>query len=168
MKAMRYLRVGLTIGLLVASPGFGPGKRAQAQDVGIAQDRKIESSVRIKTDSSENPDGNFGGVRVIEPDKAEIPEGVEIQVPWESSAPPHGEGVRTKPRHIIRQKRAPMRNWKFDAPATKDPGVSPQPPNYEPAPKLRSPSHYPEGIQNPRIPWYEKGPPVSPRGATGR
>lgn len=156
---------------VMTSLSLMPAKEAQAQGGGDVRGKSTSSSVGMKANPAKKQEGGFGGVRAVEPDKAVIPEGVEIQTPWTSSTPLGVEEVKTKPRHIIRQKRAPMRNWEFDAPstsATQRPETSTPPGRSEPLPKLRSPSHYPEGIQNPRIPWYEKGPSKSPRGGVGR
>jgi hypothetical protein len=171
---MRCFRIApFVVGVLfvMMSLSLRPAKKAQAQGVGDVRDRSISSSIGMKANPAKKQEGAFGGVRVVEPDKSVIPKGVEIQVPWTSSTPPGGEEAKTKPRHIIRQKRAPMRNWEFDAPSTstmQGPERSTPPNRSEPMPKLRSPSHYPEGIQNPRTPWYEKGPSTSPRGGVGR
>jgi hypothetical protein len=173
MRCFRIAPFVVGVFFVMTSLSLSPVKKAQAQGGGDVRDRSISSSIGMKANPAEKQEGAFGGVRVVEPDKAVIPEGVEIQVPWTSSTPLGGEEVKTKPRHIILQKRVPMRNWEFDAPATpatqgQGPRTTTPPNRSEPIPKLRSPSHYPEGIQNPRTPWYEKGPSTTPRGATGR
>jgi len=94
---MRCFRIApFVVGVLfvMTSLSLGPAIKAHAQGVGDVRDRSLSSSIGMKANPAKKQEGAFGGVRVVEPDKAVIPEGVEIQVPWTSSTPPGVEEAK--------------------------------------------------------------------------